>query len=135
MLCWFLLSTWLCNRYTHVPSLSSPTPAHPAGCHRALDFNSCVMQEISTGYLILHTVMYVRPCHPLSSSHPLLPSLLTSLFSMSASPLLADILKWFVLLWTFGTLISDKRESPLLKYYHRRKTLNFSFEDILKTAC
>ena len=45
--------------------LPHPTPL---GCHRAPDLGSRVIQQISTGYLILHMVMYMFQCYSLNSS-------------------------------------------------------------------
>ena len=56
-----------------LPPISHPIPP-PLGFHRAPDWAPCVTQQISTGCLILHMVMYMFLCYPLSSSHPLLPS-------------------------------------------------------------
>ena len=96
-------STWISHRYTYVPSLLSllPTshlPPHitPLGCHRALGWAPCIIQQIPPAYVFLHQwaqscltlcdpmdcstpgfhmVMYMFPCYSLHSSHPLLPPL------------------------------------------------------------
>ena len=56
-----------------LPPISHPIPP-PLGFHRAPDWAPCATQQISTGCLILHMVMYMFLCYTLSSSHPLLPS-------------------------------------------------------------
>ena len=61
-------------------------PSHPTplGFHRAQDLSSLDHTENSHLLSILHMVMYMFQCYSLYSSHPLLPSIMsTSLFSMS----------------------------------------------------
>jgi len=48
---------------------------------------SCIIQQIPTGCLILHMVMYIFQCCCLNLSHSF-PTVSTSLCSMTASPLL-----------------------------------------------
>ena len=53
-------STWISHRCTYDPSFlnlpptSHPFPPHPTplGCHRAPVWASCIIQQISTGYLL-----------------------------------------------------------------------------------
>ena len=61
-------------------SLPSPTPATPLGCHRALNWAPCVSFTYGNGYVSVLFSQFV----PLSPP----PTVFTSLFSMSASPLL-----------------------------------------------
>ena len=75
----------------HVPlPLWMSLPPHPTslGCNSIPVWAPWVIQQIPTGYLILHMVMNIFN-DALNSFHPLLPpAVATSLFSMSASPLL-----------------------------------------------
>ena len=65
----------------HIYPLSLELPFHLPphltylGCYRALDMSSLHHTAISTGYVILHMVMYMFQCYSLNSSHPLLPCL------------------------------------------------------------
>ena len=65
--------------YIYPLSLELPffLPPHLSylGCYRALDMSSLHHTAISTGCVILHTVMYMFQCYSLNSSHPLLPCL------------------------------------------------------------
>ena len=72
ILCWFL--PYIMNMY--VRSLLNLPPSHPSplGCNRAPDLSSLCIQQISTGYLILHMVIRMFQCYSicptLSSPHP-----------------------------------------------------------------
>ena len=79
------------------PSSTSFSPPTPLGCHRAPDLsspdlstelNELAIQQIPTGYLVKYDNVYVSvllsPFIPPSPS----PTVFTSLFLMSVSPLL-----------------------------------------------
>ena len=44
-------STRISHRYTHVPSLPSPSSSHPSACHRGPVWVPWVIQQIPIGYL------------------------------------------------------------------------------------
>ena len=71
------VSTWISHRYTCIRSLLNlPPTSHPIPLLWVLTEHQiwapCVIQQISTGYLILHMIMYMLQCYSLNSSHPLL---------------------------------------------------------------
>ena len=62
------------HRYTHVPSLPSPSPSHPSACHNTHVWVSRVIQLIPIGYLFY--IWYCKfLCFSLHTS-PLVPPLL-----------------------------------------------------------
>ena len=70
-------------------SLPLHTPSHPSRLSENTSLSSLNHTANPTGLSILQTVVCMFPCYSLPSSHPLLPSAVsTNLFSMSASPLL-----------------------------------------------
>ena len=81
VLCWFLPNVHMNQQWLYVcPSLVNLPPhshSSPLLCvvteHRI--WAPWVIQQIFSGYLILHTVMYMFQRYSLSSSHPLLPLL------------------------------------------------------------
>ena len=87
-------SAWISHRYTYIPSLWNFLPifhpSHPARLSPGPGFSSLSHKAHSHWLSILHMGVYTFPCNSLCSSmstHPDLP-MSTSLFSMSASPLL-----------------------------------------------
>ena len=81
-------STWFSHRYIYAPpswtSLPLPIPSHPSRLSQSTRFSSLCHTANSHWLSILHMVMYMFQCYSLYSSHPLLPSIMsTSLFSMS----------------------------------------------------
>jgi len=64
------------------------TPFQPSRLSHSTGFELLSHTASSRWLSILHMVVHMFPCHSLHSSHPLLPSCVTSLFCMSASPLL-----------------------------------------------
>ena len=82
-------SAGISHRYTYVQSLLNPSPTStPLGCHRALDWAPCFTEQILPGYLFciwnVYIAMLFSQFIPLSPS----PTVSTSLFTLSASPLL-----------------------------------------------
>ena len=81
ILCWFLPSInmnqpWadLCPLLSWL-ALPPPSPSLSPGLSEQQIWAPCVMQQIYTGYLILHRVTSMFQCYTLISSHPLLPPL------------------------------------------------------------
>ena len=77
------------HKYTHVPSLPSPSPPHPSACCRARVWIPWVIQQIPIGYLFYTwycKFLLPSPCISPSPSSP--PTLSIGLYSMSVSPLL-----------------------------------------------
>ena len=77
IMCWSLPDinmnqSWVC--ICPLPP-ATPSPLLPLFVVEHLIWAPCIIHHISTGYLILHMVMYTFPRYPLSSSHPLLPQL------------------------------------------------------------
>ena len=73
-------STWISHRYTYVPSLLNLPPTfHPIPPLWVVTEHQiwapCIIQQIPTGYLILHMIMCMFQCYSHKSSHPHLPSL------------------------------------------------------------
>ena len=66
-------STKISHKYTHVPSLPSPSPPHPSACHRAPVWVPWVIEKIPIGYLF-YTWYCKFLCYSLHTS-PLLPLL------------------------------------------------------------
>ena len=79
------IPTRISHRHAYVPTLLILPPS-PLGCHRAPDLSSCVIEQISTGCVILHMEMCMLQCYSLNLPH--FPTISASLFSKSVSPLL-----------------------------------------------
>ena len=69
------MSTWISHRYRYVPILLNPppTPSYPSRWSQSTGLSSLV-QQIPTGYLILHVILYVLSWYSFipSLSQPLL---------------------------------------------------------------
>ena len=71
-------------RYTHVPSLSSPSSSHLLDCHRAPVWVPWVIQQIPISYL-LYLRYFKFPCYSPHSLPPPLPTVSIGLFSIPVS--------------------------------------------------
>ena len=87
--CWFLPYIDMNQPQVNICPLTLELPSHPSRLSQNTDLSSLSHTANPTGLSILHMVVCMFPCYSLPSSHPLLPSAVsTDLFSMSASPLL-----------------------------------------------
>ena len=77
------ISIYICPLLLEPPSLPPPTSPHPF----RWGWTPCVIQHLPW-LSLLHTAMSLLQCSSLSSSHPLLSPVSTSLFSVSVTPFL-----------------------------------------------